>query len=125
MDSNNRYRVFSTHGKTLVRQRYLQFLRTTNKMESCKERIKCTLKQQNRCRIIRKSNKTIYKPLFKTQNSSAFQELHFFLCTTFTLQRPQEVFLSEVTPFSGRSGRFQCVYTAILAKIENYCLLTV
>ena len=63
--------------KTLVRQRYLQFLRTTNKIESCKERIKCTLKQQNRCRIIRKSNKTIHKPLFKTQNSSAFQELHF------------------------------------------------
>ena len=47
-------------------------------MESCKERIKCTLKQQNRCRIINKSNKTIHKPLFKTQNSSAFQELHFF-----------------------------------------------
>ena len=64
--------------KTLVRQRYIQFLRTTIKMESCKERIKCTLKQQNRCRIIRKSIKIIHKPLFKTQNSSAFQELHFF-----------------------------------------------
>ena len=73
-------------------------------MESCKERIKCTLKQQNRCRIIRRSNKTIHKPLFKTQNSSAFQELHFFyvLLSPYNdlIQRPQEVFLSEVTPYN-------------------------